>query len=167
MARLRRLHAEAGRLAEEAPAVLAHPEVARGLEQGLVQAMVACLSTPDVQENRSAQRQHDRIMRRFRAVMEDSVDRAIYLPDLCAAINVAERTLRTCCLESLGMGPMQYLRLRRMQLARRALRKADLTVTTVTDVAMRYGFWELGRFAVEYRRLFGKPPSATLRHPPV
>jgi len=98
--------------------------------------------------------------------MEDNIDRAIYVPDLCTAINVPERTLRACCLERLGMTPTQYLRLRRMQLARHALRKADPTVTTVTEVAMRYGFWELGRFSVRYRGLYGESPSVTLRRPP-
>lgn len=52
--------------------------------------------------------------------------------------------------------------LRRMHLARRALRRAA-GGETVTDVATRYGFWQLGRFAVEYRALFGETPSATLR----
>jgi AraC family ethanolamine operon transcriptional activator len=60
------------------------------------------------------------------------------------------------------MGPKHYLLLRRMHLARRALREAT-TDATVTDVATRYGFWQLGRFAVDYQSLFGESPSATLR----
>ncbi len=40
MARLQRLHAAAGFLAEDAPAVIAHPQAARGLEQALIEALV-------------------------------------------------------------------------------------------------------------------------------
>jgi AraC-like DNA-binding protein len=64
------------------------------------------------------------------------------------------------------MGPVRYLWLRRMSLVRAALMRADPATTTVTDIATDHGFWELGRFSVEYRTLFGESPSAALRRPP-
>src|SRR5271165_1729262 len=51
MAKLQRLHAAAGLLAEDAPAVIAQPEAARGLEQALIGAMVACLDFGEVRED--------------------------------------------------------------------------------------------------------------------
>jgi AraC-like DNA-binding protein len=102
-------------------------------------------------------------MRRFRRVVEENPAQPLYIPELCRAIGVSSRTLQACCQEHLGMGPKRYLLLRRMHLARRALRYATSEVTSVTDIATRYGFWQLGRFAVEYRSLFSESPSATLR----
>ena len=64
------------------------------------------------------------------------------------------------------MGPIRYLWLRRMQLAHRALVRADRSTATVTDVATAHGFWELGRFAVAYRSLYGESPSVTLSRDP-
>jgi hypothetical protein len=52
-----------------------------------------------------------------------------------------------------------------MHLARRALIQTAPGTATVTDIATASG-WELGRFAVEYRALFGEAPSASLRRPP-
>ena len=159
MARLQRLHSAAGQLAQDAPEIIADPEAARGLEQLLIDAMVECLSIGKASESRLAQGQHATVMRRFWRVVEENPEQPLYLPEICKAIRVPDRTLRLCCQEHLGMGPKRYLMLRRMHLARRALRRA----TSVTDVATRYGFWQLGRFAVEYQTLFGESPSATVR----
>jgi AraC-like DNA-binding protein len=166
MATLLRLHAAAGRLAEEAPEIIANPDAARGLEQALIQAMVDCLGIGDVEEDRAAQRRHDAIMRRFHAVLEANRGQVLYVQDMCTAIGVAERTLLRCCHEHLGIGPKRFLLLRRMHLTRRALREADAAATTVARIATQFGFWELGRFAVSYKCMFGESPSFTLRRSP-
>jgi AraC-like DNA-binding protein len=165
MAKLQRLHAAAGYLAENAPEIIAHPEAARGLEQALIEAMVGCLGEREVREDRSALRHHATILRRFRRAVEENPDQALYIPDLCKAIAVSDRTLRVCCQEQLGMSPKRYLLLRRMHLARRDLRESAPTATTVTEIATQYGFWQFGRFAGEYKSLFGELPSTTLGHP--
>ena len=163
MARLLQLHAAAGDLAEKAPEIIANPDAARGLEQALIEAMVGCLARGESRENRPAQGQHAIVMRRFRRVVEENPEEPLYIPEICKAIGVSSRTLQACCHEHLGMGPKHYLLLRRMQLVRRALRQATPGTKSVTEIATGYGFWQLGRFAVEYQSLYGESPSATLR----
>jgi len=52
-----------------------------------------------------------------------------------------------------------------MHLARRALLHAHPSEATVTRIVTDQGFWELGRFSIAYRALFGESPSETLRRP--
>jgi AraC-like DNA-binding protein len=162
MSRLLKLHDEAGNLAATAPDILAHPEVSRAMEQELLHVMVGCLAE-GLAVGTNPPRQRQAVMRRFERFMEANPNKSIYVPEVCAAVAVSERTLRHYCDEHLGMGPNKYLWLRRMNLARRALATADPRGTTVTTIALEYGFGELGRFSVAYRQLFGESPSATLR----
>jgi AraC-like DNA-binding protein len=43
---------------------------------------------------------------------------------------------------------------------------ADATLAKVTEIAMSFGFAELGRFSVEYKKAFGESPSQTLYRTP-
>jgi AraC-like DNA-binding protein len=102
---------------------------------------------------------------RFEEFLEANSDRPLCLAEICAAISVAERTLRSACEKHLGVSPTRFLTLRRMHLVRRALQAADANGASVTRIAMDHGFWELGRFSGAYRALFGETPSETLRRP--
>jgi AraC-like DNA-binding protein len=102
------------------------------------------------------------MMRRLEEVLAANSEQPLYMGELCAQVGVTYWTLRDCCLEYLGMSPKRYLWLRRMHLARRALTSAGAEGTTVTEIASDYGFWELGRFSVAYRTLFGESPSTAL-----
>jgi AraC-like DNA-binding protein len=164
--RLVRLHAQACRLAETKPRVLAHPEVARAIEQGIIQALVTCLSTARTRGNGIGKRHHERIMVRLEEALAEHLGQPLRMPELCALIGATDRTLRSCCTEFLGLSPSQYVLLRRLKQARRLLRDADPATASVAEIARECGFIQLGRFAGAYRTLFGETPSATLRQQP-
>ena len=131
----------------------------------LIHAMVGCLAEGAGVEPTTGGRRHDAMMVRFEEFLEANSDRPLYLAEICAAIGVAERTLRAACEEHLGMGPIRFLTLRRMHLVRHALQASDAKEANVTRIVTDHGFWELGRFSVAYRALFGESPSETLRRP--
>jgi AraC-like DNA-binding protein len=166
LARLRSLHATAGRLAETAPDAFARPGALKSLEHDLIHAMIACLAGKPADKARRIGPSPAKVMARFEDFLSARQFEPVYLAEICTAIGTSERTLRTYCQDRFGMGPMRYLWLRRMHLARRALLRTGREAATVTKIATSHGFWELGHFAVEYRALFGESPSASLRRPP-
>jgi transcriptional regulator GlxA family with amidase domain len=90
------------------------------------------------------------------------INEPLHISSLCLALAVSERSLRKAFHEIHGLPPCRHLRMLRLRGARRALLSADCKLTTVTEIAMDFGFVELGRFAVEYRAVFGESPSQTL-----
>ena len=163
MLRLLNLHKSIGQLAHQTPDILELPEVTRALENGLTHILVRCLAEGHSLEQTNGDRRHDTILARFVEFLEAHPHQPLYLAEICAAVGVAERTLRASCERHLGMGPIRYLTLRRMHLVRRALRHSDPSAATVTQIVTDHGFWELGRFSAVYRALFGELPSDTLR----
>jgi transcriptional regulator GlxA family with amidase domain len=100
---------------------------------------------------------------RVTSFVRDNLEEPVTIAELSRMAGVSERTLRAAFREALGLSPKQYTIAQRLHAVRQALQAADPKTTTVTDVAMAYGFFELGRFAGRYRSAFGEPPSATLR----
>ena len=88
---------------------------------------------------------------------------AVQVEDICRALNISRRTLYRAFHDQLDVSPKAYLRLKNMSAARARLLGASAKPTTVTQVALDHGFWELGRFSGAYRALFGESPSETLR----
>jgi AraC-like DNA-binding protein len=89
-----------------------------------------------------------------------------YLSELCAAAGVSERTLQNAFKDIMGMSPMAYLHRLRLHRARDELRKTTIDSTTVSEVAMNWGFWQLGEFSQTYKNCFGEVPSETLKRSP-
>jgi AraC family ethanolamine operon transcriptional activator len=81
---------------------------------------------------------------------------------LCSIAGVSIRTLQYAFQEHYGVSPKTFLKNFRLNYVRRELRKSHHSTTRVNDVASLWGFWHMGQFAADYRKLFGELPSDTL-----
>jgi AraC-like DNA-binding protein len=167
MTAVQRLLIDAVGTAQHNPSVLTSHNALRSLERSLQMVIAMALAQNHPTFSRRYGRtklSHSFVCRRVEAYLEAHLSEPVYLADLCAATGVSERTLQQVFLECYGVSPLQYLKLRRLNLARQCLRDGTPEQTRVTGVALDCGFWELGRFAADYKALFGESPSHTLQH---
>jgi len=136
------------------------PRATRAIVDEGEQLLVSCLDsasalTPD--GDSSAARSE--IVRRAEEVYRSHVGDPVSIAELSSLVGVSERSLRNAFYDVYTTSPKRYLKLWQLHQVRRELRAAH---ASVTDVATLHGFFELGRFAGEYKALFGEVPSATL-----
>jgi transcriptional regulator GlxA family with amidase domain len=83
--------------------------------------------------------------------------------DLADIAGVSIRTLQAAFQTHVDMSPMAYLRNLRLEQIHAELVVSEPSCTSVTEVAHRWGFAHLGRFATAYGQKYGAHPSETLR----
>ncbi|MBB3386229.1 MULTISPECIES: helix-turn-helix domain-containing protein [unclassified Rhizobium] len=94
------------------------------------------------------------------AADEAGVERAT-LALMQRTCRVSPRILQYAFQEVLGISPLRWLKLARLNKARRDLESNAFT--SVTDAALCSSFNHLGRFSTSYRMLFGESPNQTLQ----
>lgn len=90
------------------------------------------------------------------------VGRPPSIAEMCRVTHVSERRLRKAFVDTFGMPPSRYFRLRGLTKVRSRLR-AGRSDVSIGDAALDAGFRNLGRFSRDYRDVFGELPSKTLR----
>jgi AraC-like DNA-binding protein len=118
------------------------------------------LSEPGAQDRSDA---HSGTLRRAMAFIESHPDRPLTAADIARAAHVTPRAVQLAFRVHLGTTPMTYLRRVRLDRAHAELRDAEPGGTSVTEIAARWGFLRPGRFATEYRAVYGRHPGTTLR----
>ena len=141
------------------------PDAQRALSDDLLLEFARALSQTRARRSEKTQSRHSlpKLVHRTKEWLarDDSGPKGVQ--QIARHFGVSTRHLYRAFREEVGTPPARYLKRHRMTKARFDLLSADPGETTVTDVAVSWGFWELGRFAVEYRSLFGETPSQTLR----
>lgn len=159
--RMRRVSEHAQRIPASVQQPGLHHELDFELPARILQAVASGRKTPA----KLVTRRSNHALERALALVHDSPHEQLTVRDLCRAAGASERTLRYAFVERYGVPPKAYLKAVRLHGVRRELRSADLHALRVTDTANRWGFWHMGDFAADYRRLFGELPSKTLARP--
>jgi len=153
--------------AENAPEIFNDSHWARyGAQIEFMDSLLATIESCDADETIDTDkkgRSYSQIVKTCEDYTLNLEDRRPYLSELCATANVSERTLQYAFHDIMGMSPLTYLHRLRLHRARDELRKANSDSTTVTDVAMNWGFWHFGEFSRAYKNCFGEVPSKTLK----
>lgn len=145
------------------PQLLNNPDIQRLFCAHLLQLTINAL-TPSISEPICFKPQSKR-QQGVDVVIDYIKHNAHLLPDmqmLCQVAQLSERTLQYGFMERIGMTPIQYLRIIRLNKAHFALLNAHKKQTNVANIALDWGFVEFGRFAKDYKNLFKELPSHTL-----
>jgi len=152
--------------------VAAHPELLHNdliwheTARHLVSTLLAVFpnSTLDVGRPHDGAAAVPASVRRAIAYMEEHLAEPVSVADIASAARLSPRGIQDAFSRIVGHSPMRHLRLLRLEAARDDLLLADPTNGhTVADIARRWGFSHVPRFAEAYRTQFGENPRATLQ----
>jgi AraC-like DNA-binding protein len=102
-----------------------------------------------------------REIRRAEEYITANWTKPIRIEDLVAVTDISARSLFKSFKNNRGYSPMAFAKMVRLKRAKEMLTSANPD-TSVTAVAFKCGFGNLGHFAKDYRGTFGELPSETL-----
>jgi AraC family ethanolamine operon transcriptional activator len=136
------------------------------LEKVMLDRILGIFSSAPARSSRMPLGNAYRITQAAQTLIERSPEEPLTVMTLCHGLSISRASLQRCFLQIYGVAPLVYLRMRRLNSARRTLKEARGTSATVTAIALRWGFFHFARFAQDYSRQFGELPSATLGKSP-
>ena len=163
--RLRRLASEVTDLLVSETGWKGAVAVSQQMEEELLEAFFAALRSGCAVRKRSdspTTSRRQRHLLRAREFIAAHGHRPVALEELCSELGLTARSVQQIFQSLLQVSPVTYLRHHRLQGVRRALQSAQPELGAVKNVALDWGFWHLGRFAADYRALFGESPHQTL-----
>ena len=95
------------------------------------------------------------------AYLRETLAEAPHLDEVCRAVRASPRSLHASFKSVFNTTPKAYQTALRLDGARHDLLRAP-PGATVSSIAVKWSFFQFGRFAGDYRRMFGEGPRQTL-----
>ena len=152
------------RTAASGPSIVNDRLFREGLEIDLVDSVLDAIATGSgIMRSFSVAPSRTRLVKRAIEIIADRAEDRVTVAEIARLTGITDRTLRTAFEESVGISPKQYIQAYRLNSVHRLLRHAREQGQNVADVANSLGFWHMGQFARDYRKMFGVLPRQTMR----
>jgi len=150
---------------ERTPEIINQDSFRRMVEEQILYEVKRILTL--AKENRSlrpSRKTTQRAWGKIELILKKAGDSLLSINELCSVTGVSERSLRRLFHDRYGISPKNYLIRTRLNYVRRDLKDCFNVKEKIADIANNHGFWHMGQFAADYRKLFGELPSET-HHP--
>lgn len=145
----------------QAPHLFSQPLVAQQFEQTMMTSLLSWHHR-DSALSKPSQQVLPHHVKRAVEFLHHHADQPWTMTELAQYAGVSARSLYAGFQQYLDTSPKRYLLELKLQRVRQALLNPEQP-QSVTEIATAWGFFQLGRFATEYRKRFGESPSDTLR----
>lgn len=134
-------------------------DVANKIEEEMIRSILLNTDPADTSASRA---ERHRAAKQARQYILEKKNKQMSILDICEAVGATERTLYLGFGELYGLTPKTFLKYLRLSHARKELLRAE-PGCTVTNVAYKWKFYHLSRFARYYYEVFKEHPSETLK----
>ncbi|MBW1637359.1 MAG: AraC family transcriptional regulator [Deltaproteobacteria bacterium] len=130
------------------------------LEKQIVEQLLLSIHTPSGKKLKIPNRRQ--VAWKAEQLMRQNPQQQLDIKQICNRIGCSARTLHLGFKERSGMTPGQYGRILALNGVRRQLIHLQ-PGENISEIAMAWGFYHLGRFSEQYKQLFTELPSVTIK----
>jgi AraC family ethanolamine operon transcriptional activator len=138
------------------------PDIITCREESLALAVINALIDEKYIETESLKRSTRSVSLALKFIHSSELD-SISAMELCEHTKCSQRTLEKCFSNRFGVTPKKYIKCLRLAEVHKGLQNFDACgYDSIIELAGINGFWHMGQFAADYRRIYGELPSDTL-----
>jgi AraC family ethanolamine operon transcriptional activator len=147
----------------EACSAEVRPEIISRREESLALAVLDALFDESNAEKECLARTQRFVTKALEIIHDSELD-GISASELCAQTKCSQRTIEKGFSNRFGLTPKKYINVLRLARVHKGLRNfAAQGCDSIIELAGIHGFWHMGQFAADYRRIYGELPSDTLK----
>lgn len=127
------------------------------IEYEILSQLFNCITFTSLKDNRKKFQIHT-----VRDFLHENISNDINLAMLSRSLDISESQLHKAFKSNYGISPKKYLQMLRLNAVRKELLLADPKDVNVSEIAIKYNFFSMNHFSVEYKKIFAQTPSETL-----